>query len=121
METVLVILSLAVIGYIALKIYSARTEKFLAENARAERLQLASLEVLDELSRRYENDQSETQDYWVNLSDILVKRLDKVVSKKDEELSDKEAQFVKLLDQTKTNKANQADVFNQMFVFLKEY
>ena len=94
MEAVLIALTLAAIGYVGLKIYSARTEKFLAENARAERLQLALLEVLDELSRRYENDQSGTQDYWVNLSDILVKRLDEVVSKKDEELSDKEAQFL---------------------------
>lgn len=121
MEAVLIILSLAAIGYIALKIYSTRTERILAEHVRAERLQLASLEVLDELSRRYENDKSETQDYWVNLSDILVKRLEEVVKKSDEELTDKEKKFVSLLDKAKTNKANQADVFNQIFVFLKEY
>lgn len=120
MEAIVVLVALFV-GYFFFKQYQAKQEVLLEEAKRAEGLQLATLEVLDELSRRYENDGEKMQDHWVELSNVLTERVEQVSKKKEDELDQKEIEFVELLNKAKTNKTNQADVFNDLFNFLMEY
>lgn len=119
MEAVVVLVVLLV-GYYFFKLYQAKQEILVEEAKRVEGLQVATLEALDELSRRYESDDESMQDYWVNLSDVLTEWLDRILKKKEEELDQKEANFVSLLKESKTNKTNQIDVFNKLFDFLLE-
>jgi hypothetical protein len=121
MEMVVVALLILLIGYLPYKLYMTKFERLNKEAERKEGLYLISIEVLDELSRRRESYGDEQKVHWENLANILMDKVNVIAEKSEANLTPNEASLVRFLNEVKTNKTNQTDVFNRLFDFLIEY
>jgi hypothetical protein len=118
MEVSVVLILMLLISYYPYKLYVAKHERLQKESEYKEGLYLKLIEVLDELSRRHETSSEEQQKHWENLSDVLTERVNVIVNEFGRDLTQSETKLIDYFGVIKTNKTNQADVFDSLFNFL---